>query len=321
MPLSVLIDTDPGHDDALAILLAGQHLNIVGVTTVAGNQTIELTTRNAQALLEYCGLGDIPVARGCARPLVCPPLYPGRLPTTTGLDGATLPPPARPLVPLHAVDFIHQAALNNNHLAVLALGPLTNVALALQRWPDLAHCLGVICLMGGSLDKGNSAPFGEFNILADPEAAHIVFTSGVPIKMCGLNLTRQVTVGPEDSVALRGLGNRIGVLTADWLDYYCSIMTPIGGVRRGALHDPCAAAWLIDPSLISAQPMHVAIEIRGEHTRGMTVCDYRHLRGPANDLARDVTAPRGQAPNAEVALAIERQRFMALLLSSLRQYP
>jgi pyrimidine-specific ribonucleoside hydrolase len=224
-------------------------------------------------------------------------------------------------MPVHAVDFIIDAARRYTGLTILALGPLTNLALALRREPRLAQQVAGICLMGGSLDRGNVTPFAEFNILCDPEAAHVVFTSGIPIKMCGLNLTRQATISVEDCRAFRSIGNRTGSVIADLMECYCSILGRVSGVPLASLHDVCAAAWLIDPTLITAWPLHVTIELTGTHTYGMTVCDYRHLRGPQGDLTREVGTSRGEPPNAEVALALHQPRFMRLLLDTLATYP
>jgi pyrimidine-specific ribonucleoside hydrolase len=205
-------------------------------------------------------------------------------------------------------------------LVVIALGPLTNLAVALDLDPELAERLTGIVLMGGSLTGGNITPAAEFNIWADPEAARAVFTSGVPIRMVGLNLTEQARVGPDEVARMRALGNRVGRACADLMDFYRGRVEELVGIDSAALHDPCAVAWLIDPTLITSRPMHVDVELAGELTRGMTVCDARPQDGGRyGESARPL---RGAPPaNAEVALELDVVRFFDLLLDTLAGYP
>ncbi len=317
----IILDCDPGHDDALAILLAAKHFDIVGITTVHGNQSLDKVTRNALKVLEFAGLTHIPVIPGCDRPLVQPPRHAPEVHGETGLDGPDLPEPTTPVHPGHAVDFIVETIMAQEEVTLIATGPLTNVGTALRREPRLAERLRQISLMGGSLTFGNSTPAAEFNIWCDPEAAHIVFTSGVPIKMVGLNLTRQAEAGPKEIARFRALGNRTGRIVAELLDFFSGRLRELFGLEGGSLHDPCAVAWLIDPSLIEGRMLHVAVELRGEHTRGMTVCDYRHLRGTGAEIHGEEAVRQGEPPNAEVGLRLDVPRFFDLLTETLAEYP
>lgn len=317
----VILDCDPGHDDALAILLAARHFDVLGITTVHGNQSLDKVTRNALKVLEFGGLTHIPVIPGCDRPLLQAPRHAPEVHGETGLDGPDLPEPTTPVLPGHAVDFIVDTVMANEDVTLIATGPLTNVATALHREPRLAGRLHQISLMGGSLTYGNSTPAAEFNIWCDPEAAHIVFTSGVPIKMVGLNLTRQAEAGPEEIARIRGLGNRTGQIVADLLEFFSERLRRLFGLRGGSLHDPCAVAWLIDPTIIEGRMLHVAVELHGEHTRGMTVCDYRHLRGAGTEVHGEEGVHQGRPPNAEVGLHLDVPRFFDLLTDTLAGYP
>lgn len=317
----VILDCDPGHDDAMAILLAAKHLDVLGITTVAGNQTLDKVTINALKVVELAGLTHIPVAKGMDRPLVRPPRHAPEIHGETGLDGPHLPEPTTPLDPRHAVDFLIDTAMSNDGITLVPTGPLTNVATALRREPRIAKRLQEISLMGGSLTYGNSTPVAEFNIYTDPEAAHIVFSSGVPVKMCGLNITRQVGATEVERERIRSLGTAVAKVVAEWLDFFSGTLKQVFGLTGGSLHDPCAVAALIDPTLIEFGPMHVAIELKGEHTCGMTVCDYRHLQGTGQDIVAGESICQGEPPNAEVGLHIDKDRFFDLLTDTIAMYP
>jgi len=317
----VILDCDPGHDDAMAILLAAKHLDVLGITTVAGNQTLDKVTINALKVVELAGLTHIPVAKGMDRPLVRPPRHAPEIHGETGLDGPHLPEPTTPLDPRHAVDFLIDTAMSNDGITLVPTGPLTNVATALRRKPRIAKRLQEISLMGGSLTYGNSTPVAEFNIYTDPEAAHIVFSSGVTVKMCGLNITRQVGATEVERERIRSLGTAVAKVVAEWLDFFSGTLKQVFGLAGGSLHDPCAVAALIDPTLIEFEPMHVAIELKGEHTCGMTVCDYRHLQGTGQDIVAGESISQGEPPNAEVGLHIDKDRFFDLLTDTIAMYP
>ncbi|MCB9149944.1 MAG: nucleoside hydrolase [Caldilineaceae bacterium] len=316
----VIIDCDPGHDDALAILLAAKHLDVLGITTVAGNQHIDKVTANALKIVEFAELTHIPVAKGCGLPLVKPPMFAPEIHGETGMDGPELPTPTTPLDPRHSVDFLIDTVMAHDEVTLIPTGPLTNVASALRREPRIAERIPLISLMGGGLTSGNSTATAEFNIYVDPEAAHVVFSSGIPIKMCGLNLTRQANATEVEIARCRALGNRTGQIVADLLVFFAGTVKEVFGVSGGSLHDPCAVAALIDPTLIEFEPMHVAVELKGEHTYGMTVCDHRHLRGIGDEI-KSIGKRKGEAPNAEVGLRIDAERFFDLLIGTIGMYP
>ena len=316
----VLIDCDPGHDDALAILLAAKHLDVLGITTVAGNQHIDKVTANALKIVEFAELTHIPVAKGCGLPLVKPPMFAPEIHGETGLDGPELPAPTTPLDPRHGVDFLIDTVMAHDEVTLIPTGPLTNVASALRREPRIAERIPLISLMGGGLTSGNSTATAEFNIYVDPEAAHVVFSSGIPIKMCGLNLTRQANATDVEIARCRALVNRTGQIVADLLVFFAGTVKEVFGVSGGSLHDPCAVAALIDPTLIEFEPMHVAVELKGEHTYGMTVCDHRHLRGIGDEI-KSIGKRKGETPNAEVGLRIDAERFFNLLIGTIGMYP
>lgn len=318
--MHVLLDGDPGHDDMVAILLAARHLDVVGITTVSGNQSIDKVTRNALAIVEMAGLTAIPVARGLPRPLVNDPVYAPEIHGVTGLDGVALPEPTTPLAPLDAVDFILDASRRYDDLWLVPTGPLTNVAAAFIADPSLAGRLAGISLMGGSLTYGNSTPAAEFNIWVDPEAADVVFRSGVPIRMFGLNVTRLANATRTEIGRIRDIGRPVARTVANLLEFYRSSLEKVFGLTGASLHDPLAVATLIRPELFELQRMHVGIELYGTRTRGMTVCDYRHVgRGGGSPVGLDAIG-RGEPPNAEVAVGVDVPGFFELLTATLAEY-
>ena len=318
--MKVICDGDPGHDDMLAFLLAAKHLELIGITTVMGNQSLEKVTKNALKIVEFAGLTSIPVAKGMPRPLVNEPLYAPEIHGETGLDGHALPEPTTPLADMHAVDFIISKVMENDDVTLVPTGPLTNIAAALIKEPRIAEKISCISLMGGSLTYGNSTPAAEFNIYVDPEAAAVVFRSGIPIKMFGLNVTRQAEATEAEVERIRRIGTPVATIVADLLDFYRTSLMRVFGLKGASLHDPCAVAVLIDPSIFVMQPMHVEIELKGEFTRGMTVCDYRHRRLTSDNLQGKDAVIRGKKPNAEVAVAIDKERFFDLLIDTLASY-
>lgn len=317
----IILDCDPGHDDALAILLAAKHLDVLGITTVAGNQTIDKVTTNTLKILEFAGLTHIPVAKGANQPLVKPAMHAGNIHGESGLDGPDLPNPTTPLDPRHAVDFIIDTVMAHDEVTLVPTGPLTNIAIALQREPRLKERVPEISLMGGGLNSGNVTGAAEFNIYVDPEAAHVVFTSGIPIKMAGLNLTRQANATQIEIDRCRALGNRTGAIVAELLTFFAGTIKDVFGVNGGSLHDPCAVAALIEPEMIEFMSLHVAVELNGTHTYGMTVCDVRHLRGIGEEI-QHVGKQTGEPPNAQVGMRIDSKRFFDLLIDeTLALYP
>lgn len=312
----ILIDCDPGHDDAIAILFAARRLDLVGITTVHGNATLENTTRNALAICTLAGL-DVPVARGCAAPLIGPATHAGEIHGRTGLDGATLPRPDREPVAMHAVDFIiEQARRHQGELVLAVVGPQTNVALALRREPRLASWLKAITVMGGSTTTGNITPAAEFNIYADPEAAAAVFACGAPIWMVGYNVTRQTGfTQPEIDRLRRGTG-RTAAAVADLMQFYLEGQRRVFGLEIAPMHDVCALFPFVRPDLLTFVEASVEIELAGRLTRGMTVCDLRNKRAGGTGEIRDA-----KAPNARVAIASDPRPLISEVIDAVLACP
>jgi inosine-uridine nucleoside N-ribohydrolase len=307
----VLIDCDPGHDDAVAILFAARHLELVGVTTVHGNNTIENTTRNALAILELAGL-DVPLAVGCADPLAQPRAEIAAVHGKSGLDGADLPDPTRQPIDTHAVDFIIEMANRYRRELILAtIGPQTNLALALRREPRLKHWLREVAVMGGSTGAGNVTAAAEFNIYCDPEAAWVVFNSGVPIRMVGLNVTRRTGFNDADIQMLRASGRKVAAGIADLLAFYLARQRERHGLDIAPMHDVCAIVPYLDATLFEYLHTRVDIELTGTQTRGMTVCDLRPQL-PA--------AQHRPAGNALVAIDANNRLVIAGVIDALLAY-
>jgi purine nucleosidase len=289
----IIIDCDPGHDDALAILLAlasAEELEVLAITTVAGNVPLALTAANARTVVELAGRRDLPVHAGCARPLVRELVTAEYVHGRTGLDGAELPAPTVPLAETHAVDALIELvrARPPGSVTLCTLGPLTNLALALLKAPDLAPRLGELVLMSGAIGEGNITPAAEFNVYVDPHAAELVFEAGIPLTMCGLDVTHQALVTPARLAAIRALGTPLAAVVGDLLEFYGIYDQTRRGRPGPPLHDPCPIAWLLRPELFSGRACHVAIETRGEHTLGRTVVDWSgRLEVPANALVID----------------------------------
>jgi len=318
----VILDCDPGHDDAFAIMLTTKHLDLLGVTTVSGNCTIENATRNALKVLEVIERTDIPVYRGYSTPLVkkleTSPDFHGE----NGMEGPELPKPGIRAKKEHAVNFIVETVMNNEDITLIATGPLTNIAGAINKEPKVVDRVNEIYIMGGSVTFGNRTPVAEFNIFVDPEAASRVFNSGVLVKMTGINLTRQCLITETEKVEFREIGNDAGIFAAELLDFFIESHSKVD-IPGAILHDACAVTWLINPDLISSAPMHIDVELSGDLTRGMTVCDYRHLRtsDPGVDLNRTPTMDfRGKKPNAEAALELDFEGFLSLVKETLSSY-
>ncbi len=316
----IIHDVDTGHDDALAILLAAPHLEILGITTVSGNAPLSKTTVNTLKILELARLTTIPVAAGMDRAMLAERLHGAAIHGESGMDGPVLPAPTTPLDPRHGVQFLIETVRQNPGCWLVPTGPLTNVAMALRQAPDLASRLAGISLMGGTTLGGNVTPAAEFNIYVDPEAAAVVFESGAPIKMFGLNVTRQALVLDDEVRRIRAIGTHFAEIVAQLLEFYNGTARRVFGRKGGWLHDPCAVAWMIDPSLFEFQPMHVAVELCGTRTRGMTVCDFRYEGGTADHIPIEGGMRRGQPPNADVAIRLDRARFFDLLISTLATY-
>lgn len=273
----ILIDTDPGQDDAIAILLAlaSPELELVGITTVAGNVPLSLTSRNARIICELAGRTDIPVYAGAAKPLQRELVTAEFVHGKSGLDGIELPEPQMPLREGHAVDFLIETLMQREGITVCALGPLTNIALALQKEPRIAARIEQIVLMGGGyFEGGNITPAAEFNFYVDPQAAALVFAAGIPITMAPLDVTHQALTTRARIAALRALGNRTGTACAAWMEFFERFDEEKYGQEGGPLHDPCVIAWLLKPELFTGRRCNVEIETGSELTLGMSVVDW-----------------------------------------------
>ena len=295
-PIPVLLDCDPGHDDAIALLLAlaSPEVDLRGVTTVAGNQTIEKTTANALRVLELVGREDVEVAAGAGRPLVREPFVAAYVHGETGLDGSDLPPARGAPIAQHAVDVLAERV---EGITLVATGPLTNVALLLARHP--AARPERIVLMGGAIAEGNVTPAAEFNVWADPEAAKRVFASGLDLTMVGLDVTHKALVGAEHKERLRAAG-RVGRTVAELLDFYDRFHREVYGFDGSPIHDAVALAYAFRPELLETRELNVEIDCESELCRGRTVVD--------------VWGRSAREPNAHVAVGIDSSAFVELLV-------
>ncbi|MEW2374307.1 nucleoside hydrolase [Streptomyces sp. NPDC048387] len=286
MPVPIVIDCDPGHDDALAIMLAAADpaVDLLAVTTVAGNQTVDKTTLNARRVCTVAGITGVPIAAGCARPLLQPLAVAADVHGESGLDGPRFPEPSVDVVPGHAVELLHRILTEHPEpVTVVPTAPLTNIALLLTRYPECASRIREIVLMGGSTERGNRTPAAEFNVYTDPEAADIVFRSGVPVTMCGLNVTHRALATPEVVARFEALGTELGSVCAELLTFFASSYRRLWGMPHPPLHDPVAVARVIDPAIVECVDAYVAVELHGTHTRGATVVDpHGYLGRPAN---------------------------------------
>ncbi|CAM3628470.1 pyrimidine-specific ribonucleoside hydrolase RihA [Parendozoicomonas haliclonae] len=287
MPRPIILDCDPGHDDAIALILAlaCPALELLAVTTSAGNQTPDKTLRNALRLLTYLDRRDIPVAGGAVKPLNRELIIADNVHGESGLDGPQLPEPAFAPQAITAVELMAKTLREANQpVTLVATGPQTNVALLLAGYPELHSKIERIVIMGGAAALGNWTPAAEFNIFVDPEAADMVFKSGIPVVMCGLDVTHQAQIMEEDIERIRVLGNPASQLTAELLDFFMIYhRDPKWGFEGAPLHDPCTIAWLVKPEMFTSRECWVGVETKGEYTQGMTVVDYYQLTGkPAN---------------------------------------
>ncbi|EKB15671.1 pyrimidine-specific ribonucleoside hydrolase RihA [Aeromonas veronii] len=310
MVLPVILDCDPGHDDAIALILAlaSPELNVLAVTTSAGNQTPDKTLNNALRILTLLGRDDIPVAAGAPKPLARELIIADNVHGESGLDGPKLPDPAFAPQAMTGIELMARCLRESPELVTLVpTGPLTNIALLLAAHPELKPRIARIVLMGGAAGAGNWTPAAEFNIYVDPEAADMVFKSGIPITMCGLDVTHEAQVMDEDIERVRAITNPVAQCVAGLLDFFMIYhRDPKWGFAGAPLHDPCTIAWLLAPELFHGVECRVDIETRGEHTVGMTVVDRYGLTGkPANAL---------------VLLGLDRPGFIDLLVTRLRAF-
>lgn len=279
-PRKIIIDTDPGQDDAVAILLAlasPEDVEVLGITCVAGNVPLDLTTRNARIVCELAGKTDVKIFAGCDRPLGRALVTAEHVHGKTGLDGPDLPEPTMPLAQGHAVDFIIQTLRDNapGSVTLCPLGPLTNIATALTKAPDIGDRIAKIVLMGGGyFEGGNITPTAEFNIYVDPQAAEIVFKSGAPIVVMPLDVTHKALVTAPRNEAFRKIGSAVGIAVAQMTEFFERFDKEKYGSEGAPLHDPCVTAYLIRPELFTGRHINVEIETESELTMGMTVADW-----------------------------------------------
>lgn len=306
---TVILDCDPGHDDALAILLAiaRPELDLRAVTTVGGNAPLAATTRNALRVLTLLGRTDIPVAAGAASPLVRPLRVADDVHGVTGLDGADLPEPAATVRPEGAVELLRATIeASPRPVTLIPTGPLTNIALLARTYPRVLDRIERICLMGGSIGEGNTTASAEFNIWADPEAAAVVFDCGRPLAMMGLDVTHEARMTRADADRLAALGTRTGRVFADLLAFFARFHAERYGWDGSPIHDAVAVAHVALPGLVETRPYRVDIETSSPLTRGRTVVDLHGLTG--------------RPANADVGVAIDRPRFVEVIVEAVATF-
>lgn len=299
----IILDGDPGHDDAIAWMLAKSSplLDIRAVTSVCGNQTIEKTTYNARRICTLLGI-DAPIAMGRPRPLIAEPMNAPSVHGQSGLDGPALPEPAAELCGCSAAELMARTLRQSETpVTLVPTGPLTNVAALLLAHPELKPKIAEISFMGGGIAHGNWTAAAEFNILVDPEAADIVFRSGVPLRMSGLDVTLKALIFPQDFERIRTVGNRVAHVVADWLEFFYEFHRKLG-YAGAPVHDAVAVASLLRPELMQTRELYVEVETRGEYCRGTTL------------------GSKHRAPNALVNVGIDREGFADLLVEAVAAY-
>lgn len=310
MALPIILDCDPGHDDAIAMVLAlaSPELDVKAITASAGNQTPDKTLRNVLRMLTLLGRQDIPVAGGARKPLMRELIIAETVHGESGLDGPALPEPDFTPQACTAVELMAKTLRESPQpVTIVATGPQTNVALLLNSHPELHDKIARIVLMGGAMVLGNWQPAAEFNIYVDPEAAEIIFQSGIPVVMAGLDVTHRAQIHGLDIERFRQVGNPLATIVAELLDFFMEYHKDAKWGFTGApLHDPCTIAWLLKPELFTSVERWVGVETQGKYTQGMTVVDYYFLTG--------------KQPNTTVLLDIDRERFVDLLVERLAFY-
>ena len=305
--IPVILDGDPGHDDAIAWVLAkaSPQLDILAVTSVCGNQTIAKTTYNTLRIMTLIGL-DAPMAMGREKPLIGEAIIAPTVHGESGLDGPALPEPAYVPVEMDAAELMAKILEESDEpVTLIPTGPLTNVAALLLTHPELKDKIAHIYLMGGGVDFGNWTPAAEFNILVDPEAADVVYRSGIPITMAGLDVTEKALIRPDDFNRIRALGNPVSDVVAAWLDFFYQFHLSLG-YSGAPVHDAVAVAALLHPEMMEMKDYYVEIELGGDYCRGMTVADKLGLSG--------------KKPNVRAIMNIDRDAFADLLVEAARTY-
>lgn len=307
MPKKIILDCDPGHDDAIAMLLAhgSPEIDLLAVTTVVGNQTLEKVTRNALSVAKIAGITGIPFAAGCARPLVRDIETAPDIHGESGLDGPVLPAPDLELDPRHAVDLIIDLVMSHGPgtITLVPTAGLTNIALAARKEPRIVERVKEVVLMGGGYHVGNWSAVAEFNIKIDPEAAHIVFNESWPVVMVGLDLTHQALATDEVVEQIKAVGTKPSQFVLELLEFFGETYRDAQGFDHPPVHDPCAVAYVIDPTIVTTQKVPVDIELTGTLTLGMTVADFR--------------APAPADCTTSVAVELDHKRFWDLITDAL----
>ena len=304
----IILDCDPGHDDAVAIMLAAinPQIALLGLTVVAGNQKLEKTVNNALKVCNHLNL-DVPVYSGMSRPMIREQLIADDIHGETGLDGPKFEELKIKAEDKHAVNFIIDTLMNSDEKVTLVpTGPLTNIGMAIRFEPRIIEKINRIVLMGGSYQLGNMTPAAEFNILADPDAAHIVFSSGVKIVMMGLDLTRQASATKEVVEKIKSLNNKASKLFVDLMEFFAASQKNVYGWSAPPVHDPTTIAYIIDPECIEVKPMFCEIELWSEKSYGRTLCDYFGI------LKKE--------PNVDVAVKLDFDKFWNLVYENLKLY-
>jgi pyrimidine-specific ribonucleoside hydrolase len=307
--MPVVMDVDPGHDDALAILLAyaRPEIDLRAITVVAGNQTLPKTLRNCLQLCTVAGITDVPIAAGAAVPMLRPQEIAPEVHGESGLEGPQLPESSIEPEQVHAVDLIARAIRESDRpVTLIPTGPLTNIALFLLKYPELKGQIAHICLMGGAIAEGNKTPSAEFNIYVDPEAARIVFNAGLPLTMIGLDVTHKALITPAHSRQLRETGGTVATVVADLLDFFTLWHDEVYQMGGAPLHDPCAVAQVVQPGIVTTRFLNADVEVHGELTAGRTVVDLWKVTG--------------KEPNAHVGIDLDTPAFVAMLLDAVRSY-
>ena len=311
MAKKIILDCDPGHDDAVAILLAvgSPEIELLGVTTVGGNQSLDKVTYNARAVLEKAHALDVPVYAGCGRPLVRAQEVAATIHGETGLDGVELPVPSRPLEKAHAVSYLIRTIMESEPgtVTLVPTGPLTNIAMACRLEPRIVERVKEVVLMGGGCHVGNWSAVAEFNVKVDPEAAHIVFNEPWPVTMVGLDLTHQALCTPEVQRRIEGVGTDLARFVSGLMDFFRKSYQDNQDFVDPPVHDPCTVAYLIDPDVMTTRRCHLDVEMRGELTVGMTVAD---LRGPE---------PSAEECHTQVAVKLDFDRFWDLVTDAIER--
>jgi len=309
VPTKIILDCDPGHDDAIAMLLAwgNPEIELVGVTTVMGNQTIEKVTRNALSVARVAGITGVPFARGAHRPLVREIEVADSIHGESGLDGPVLPAGTLELDPRHAVDFIIDTvmAADPGTITLVPTGALTNIAMAVRKEPRIAERVKQVVLMGGGVNVGNWSATSEFNIVIDPEAAHIVFNEKWPLTMVGLDLTHEALATPSVAAAIAAVGTGPARFVGELLEFFGHTYRDQQGFEYPPVHDPCAVAFVIDPTVMETVRVPLDVELTGTLTLGMTVADFR--------------APAPDDCNTQVARKLDHPKFWGLVVDALER--